>query len=361
MNYINNLFFELIQVAIGTRICLSHTPSADEWGELYAMAKKQSLVGVCFVGVQKLVDSEKEDYCGMPEMLYFTWMGMAAKIQQRNEVVTKQCAELQAKLVADGFDGCVIKGQAYAALYGDLALLRQSGDIDFWVNADMKKVINYSRVEFDIIEIDYHHVETLVFDDTPVELHYRPSISRNLIRNVRLQKMFEKHKTFDYIDDDSFCFKAPSPIVNVVIALNHSFWHLMYEGVGLRQMMDLYFVLKSYKYDKREMLDCINYLHLYKFTSACMWVMINIFGLEEQYCLCEPDEKSGVFLLNEVMNAGNFGRHDDRIDHTPKTSRPAIFLKWMKYSFMKISQYPVEVLWAPIGIAYISIMSKLRK
>ena len=34
------LFFELIQVAIGTRICLSHTPSVDEWGELYAMAKK---------------------------------------------------------------------------------------------------------------------------------------------------------------------------------------------------------------------------------------------------------------------------------------------------------------------------------
>ena len=52
---LNSIFYQLIQVALGKRICLSHMPSADEWGgELYAMAKKQSLVGVCFAGVHKL-------------------------------------------------------------------------------------------------------------------------------------------------------------------------------------------------------------------------------------------------------------------------------------------------------------------
>ena len=75
------LFFELIQVAIGTRICLSHTQSADEWSDLYVIAKKQSLVGVCFAGLQKLVIQHQEP----PELFYLTWMGMAAKIQQRNE------------------------------------------------------------------------------------------------------------------------------------------------------------------------------------------------------------------------------------------------------------------------------------
>ena len=84
---IEQLFFELIQVSLGTQICLSHTPRADEWGELCTMAKKQSLVGVCFAGVQRLVDSEHENFCGMNELLYLTWMGMAAKIQQRNELM----------------------------------------------------------------------------------------------------------------------------------------------------------------------------------------------------------------------------------------------------------------------------------
>ena len=44
---INEQFFDLIRVAVGTQNCLSHTPTADEWGKLYDMAKKQSLVGVC--------------------------------------------------------------------------------------------------------------------------------------------------------------------------------------------------------------------------------------------------------------------------------------------------------------------------
>ena len=109
----NELFFQLIQVAIGTRICLSHTPSADEWGELYAMAKKQSLVGVCFTGVQRLGANADDGISaiGMPEMLYFTWMGMAAKIQQRNEVVNAQCVEVQQMIEKEGFRTFIMKGQ----------------------------------------------------------------------------------------------------------------------------------------------------------------------------------------------------------------------------------------------------------
>lgn len=44
------LFLELIRVSIGEAVCLSHTPSAEEWEVMYAMAEKQALVGVCFEG-----------------------------------------------------------------------------------------------------------------------------------------------------------------------------------------------------------------------------------------------------------------------------------------------------------------------
>ena len=71
---IEQLFFFFFRVSIGMSGCLSKTPTNEEWKALYDMAKKQTLVGVCFVGVQKLVNQQQEP----PEMLYLTWMGMAA-------------------------------------------------------------------------------------------------------------------------------------------------------------------------------------------------------------------------------------------------------------------------------------------
>ena len=81
MQAIETLFFELIRVAIGTQDSLSHTPSQKEWKALYDMAKKQSLVGVCFAALQKLGADADEGFAriGISEMLYLTWMGMTAK------------------------------------------------------------------------------------------------------------------------------------------------------------------------------------------------------------------------------------------------------------------------------------------
>ena len=58
----NELFFELIRVAIGTQEGLSRLPSQKEWKALYDMAKKQSLVGVCFAALQRLgADAHERD------------------------------------------------------------------------------------------------------------------------------------------------------------------------------------------------------------------------------------------------------------------------------------------------------------
>ena len=44
---VTGIFFELLQVAVGTRSRLSVVPTAEEWQALYDMAARQTLIGVC--------------------------------------------------------------------------------------------------------------------------------------------------------------------------------------------------------------------------------------------------------------------------------------------------------------------------
>lgn len=372
MNDINNLFFELIRVAIGNAVCLSHTPTNAEWMQLYELAKKQSLVGICFAGVQRLQGQQQT----LSEQLYLQWMGMAAKIQQRNEVMNVASRKIYKQLKDDGFEACQLKGQGFAALYKvkaerrelrddslelrDLSALRQSGDIDIWVMGDEVKTLSWAKEHGTVSRSDYHHAE-LEMDGMPeVELHYRPTLSRNLSRNKRLQRWFVDEDKKHVVYNEACGFAMPDYVFNVVLTLNHNLWHLMYEGVGMRQMMDLYFVLKTLsdspsKGEKDELLRLLKHLKLQRFAAASMWVMKKVFGLEDKYLLCDPDERQGRFLLSEIMMAGNFGRYDERMQVKADGGRWSQLKRWMLHSCRMVIHYPQEVLWTPMGIAYISL------
>ena len=319
----NELFFELIRVALGNADGLSHIPKPKEWQLLYEMAKKQSLVGVCFAGVQKLVDSEKEDYCGMNEMQYLTWMGMAAKIQQKNEIVNKQCVELQKRLHGDGYRNYIMKGQSNAALYGDLQMLRQSGDIDVYLEGGLENVLAYAKSFGNVEHVNELEMSVPIYQDTEVEFHYRPFIMRNPFKNRKLQTYFDAcseanfaNKVYLHENENSWIV-APTTEFNLVHQLAHIHLHLFTEGIGMRQLMDYYFVIQfsSVSPLKDECVEnvkkVISELRLNRFASALMWVLEHVFGLEREYMLWEPCEKDGRLLLDEVMTGGNFGRYNE--------------------------------------------------
>lgn len=106
----NQLFFELIQVAIGRRTNLSHTPTAKEWEELYRMAESQAILGICFAGVRLL---QETGYC-VPAPLFMQWLGITTTIQQHNEEMDKKTAEEWRLLNNTGQECAVLKGQGVA-------------------------------------------------------------------------------------------------------------------------------------------------------------------------------------------------------------------------------------------------------
>lgn len=86
-----------------------------------------------------------------------------------------------------------------------------------------------------------------------------------------------------------------------------------------------------------------------------MWVMKKVFGLEDKYLLCDPDERQGRFLLSEIMTAGNFGKYDDRMQVKAGGGKWSQLKRWLLHSARLVWHYTQEVLWTPIGIAYISM------
>lgn len=344
------LFFELIRVAIGNAENLSHLPSCEEWKELYEIAKKQSLVGVCFAGLQRLgADAEGGSArIGMSEMLYLTWMGMAAKIQQRNEVVNQQCTELGKRLEAEGYRYCILKGQGAAALYGDLSALRQSGDIDVWVDAHRKEIIGMVQRIAPTTSVREHHLELKLFADTEVEVHYWPAVIRHFLKNRKLQKWFDSRREEIFANNatgDSASFASPTPEFHAIQMMAHMYHHLFDSGIGLRQVMDYYFVLQALAAgssglpigangarvsnelngssvangSNAEIGKAIEKIGMGRFASAMMWVIAYIFegktsGISEtiETLDIKPNEEDGKFLLGEIMRGGNFGHHDSR-------------------------------------------------
>ena len=362
----NQLFFELIQVAIGTRTCLSDTPSKGEWAELYAMSKKQSLVGICFSAVQKLTQNLDPRTQNLDKVQYLTWMGMAAKIQQRNEVVNRQCADLQKRISADGFRSYIMKGQAVGTLYTStgsaqvqsLAGLRQSGDIDVYLEGGLDKILAYAKSigKTDGVNELEMHVE--VFLDTEVEFHYRPMVLRDPFKNRRLQQYFDENAAIQFENtvlldkEKGLKIKAPTNTFNLVHQLVHIYLHFITGGVGLRQLMDYYFVLKACQIvDQSEGLEVIHQIGLDRFAGGLSWVLNHVFALPQEYSYWAMNEDDGRVLLNEIMISGNFGHTDERMADIATNKWTSFwFINGKTFRFWRFDHW--AWFWSPIWRIY---------
>ena len=358
---IENLFYQLLRMALGRQVCLPHTPNEQEWKALYELAKKQSLIGVCFAGVQKLQTQRQEP----PEMTYLTWMGMAAKIQQRNEVVSRQCVELQGQLAADGLRSCVLKGQGVGALYrvhendndnnqnsSDLSMLRQSGDIDVWVDTDEEGALRWVKKYQRVLDFDYKHVHLDVLEGTSVEVHYRPSTSRVPWYMKRVEHFTrEKACWTNAVALGDGMVNVPSLEFNLVFILQHIFGHLFAEEMTLKQYLDYYFVLKQAHEKSADVQEAYRWMQrmgMGSFARATMWLLREVFGMPEEWMICEADADEGRFLLDRVMakeQKAKSGEHGSVRWHL------SVFWAQQSKNLHLLTHYPLEVLFSPIWLA----------
>ena len=232
-----------------------------------------------------------------------------------------------------------------------MGALRQSGDIDIWVLGGYQKVCDYVQRTHPTKDVAYHRFHYDVFPDTEVELHHRPTLMRNLLDDRKLAKWYNSFKAEDFVYLEDKGFAVPPASFNVIFILTHIYRHFLFEGIGLRQVMDYYFVLKNSHTDGTDytdILETLRALRLEKFAGAMMWVLHEVFCLEEEKMICPTDEKEGRFVLNEILLTGNFGQADTRYRY----KRLFKLRHHISHGSHLLMHYPSEVIWTPIWLVY---------
>lgn len=349
-------FFAFMRYCLGYKRNISNVVAGMDWQKLYSFASKQAILGLCFDGIERLGKEYPEELKLNPigRELLMTWMGKAQQIRRHNMKVNTVASKLFSMLREDGLRCCILKGQGNALMYPN-AYSRNPGDIDVWVNASREQITEYAKKYFEIGEdIRYHHLETSL-DGVPVELHFFPCIMNNPFYNARLQKWFKRNEDLQCsnvvsLPDGIGEIAIPTTAFNVVYQLTHLYHHFFDEGIGMRQIIDYYYVVNN---DEllviRDTLQReLKYLGLWKFAGAVMYVLHEALGLSEEKMIAPMDEKRGELLLAEILEGGNFGRHFTKYGGFMHQSiGKKYFLKiWRNMHFVRF--YPAEALSEPI-------------
>lgn len=229
----------------------------------------------------------------------------------------------------NGIAYVVFKGLAVARLYPE-PFVRTMGDVDFYVpQRDFLRAVDVIErglhVEMDKEDVDKHY--SFDWQGIRFEMHYQIETFGNRRHQRRFNRMIdeamaEHTDSFKVCDSDGketeVCVLPPTE--DLIVVFKHWFNHLLVEGVGLRQTLDLVVLLNAYR-DKMNVgrlmtaLDGIGYMKAFR---AMLAMMKQYFGMDWTDCFFEfyrRDERYAGKLMATVMESGNFGRKAYR-NHT---------------------------------------------
>ena len=359
------MFFQLIKIALGWQDRFDKVPTTEQWRDLFREAQRQTLLGVCFSGVERLPADQRP-----PREIILQWYSFVNRMEKMNARMNEMCGKVQQRFLDDGFRSCILKGQGMARYY-DRPERRQCGDIDIWVEGGWRKVLQYVYKVRPGGRFVYHHVDFGDVQGIPVEVHFTPSWMYNPIHNRRLQRWFKEYEEecFDMepLSSEHSTFVTPQRDFDLIFILLHAYRHIFDDGLGLRQLCDYYYLLTEEGRKKKEDASSVSSLPsvrqpadidfrmlgrgFERFARAVMWIMGEVFGLERTRMLIGPSEKHGRFLLHEVMEAGNFGQEErSRLGLRDGTWKKFFFRQKRNLRFLR--SYPSEVLWRTPFIVY---------
>lgn len=229
----------------------------------------------------------------------------------------------------NGIAYVVFKGLDVARHYPE-PFARTMGDVDFYVpQRDFLRTVEVIErglhVEVDKEDVDKHY--SFDWQGIRFEMHYQIETFGSHRHQHRFDRMIdeamaEHTDSFTVCDSDGneteVCVLPPTE--NLIVVFKHWFNHLLVEGVGLRQTLDLAVLLNVYR-DKINIgrlmtaLDGIGYMKAFRAMLAMMKRYFELDWLDNFFVYDRCDERYADKLMAAVMESGNFGRKAYR-NHT---------------------------------------------
>ena len=107
-----DIFCELILVALGHRKTLNRNPSDQEWRWLFHTCQKQAIVAFAFPTLDILNRAEQK----VPVKLVYEWLALSEHVKAQNELMNQEAARLTKIFEDEGHRTAILKGQANARL-----------------------------------------------------------------------------------------------------------------------------------------------------------------------------------------------------------------------------------------------------
>ena len=345
-------FLELLQVALGTRDCLSRTPSADEWVALFNASQAQAIVGNMADGLERLPREQ------LPKQeLLLQWIGMCQIIEAQNALHQSVLVKTRDCLAKGGVKVTFMKGLVCGSRYAN-PKRRACGDIDFVVDEkNFAKTLDLLETigKVDRALIHEHHGMAFV-DDVQLEPHYKVHNYQNPSVDKAMQKMFAEVFPQKLVEIEISGEKIPvfPPAFECALLVGHMVNHVYAEGLGMRQVIDLMmFILKEHEVIKTE--DCQRFLGMMKMERAFRvfaYVCEEYLGMSHKLLNLEftaNEKRFSVKLMNDVLEVGNFGRGADYLG----SNKAPMLLKsyfWVVGRCLKLGYLcPAEARWWPVS------------
>lgn len=309
---IEDNFIEFLSWCLHPIDAIPASLSEINWQELLEFAKKQTIVGIYWQGIQRLGDIANRP----SEDDVMEWMGEYKKNTRRNAKIDTAVANLTKFMNDNDIDFFVFKGQTVAQYYPQHEM-RTSGDIDFYVfNKDRERTKRLLEEKVALADDHSGQHWEFTYDGIPYEMHYHTAVFASNSKQRYWDDLIDSYfdDALDHVEINGVSVPTLPPTINAIYLFIHIYHHFLKEGIALRQFIDwmMFFEAKHDEIVVSELTAKLEKLDLLRAFKAFGAVLVDVLGMDAKFFplhLTDSDRKYELKIMSIVLRYGNFGKY----------------------------------------------------